>query len=180
MSISYLIKQKSYEKIKYVLRRHPITFAPKILFTIVLIVFPAILYFMITNIYPALLENENIYTLTTLLGSIYYLSILLFTFTHFVDFYLDMWIITNDRIIDIEQFNLFSRTISELDLFRIQDITTDVHGLFASMFNYGNLKITTASGNLDLVFHNIPSPDKIRRELLDLANDDLKYHREQN
>ena len=177
MNVSHLIKKKSYEKVEYVLRRHLITFVPQIIFFVVLVVIPVALYFMIINIFPALLENEVLYVVAILLGSIYYLSILLFAFSHFIDFYLDVWVVTNDRVVDVEQFGLFSRTISELDLFRIQDVTTDVHGVFASLFQYGKLTITTASTNVSLVFRDIPNPNKIRQELLRLAHEDFKHHR---
>jgi membrane protein YdbS with pleckstrin-like domain len=179
-NVSYLIKQKSYEKVEYVLRRHPITFLPFIILFLVLCSIPVILYFMITSIYPTLVESEIVYAVSVLLGSVYYLSVLVFTFTHFIDFYLDVWIVTNDRLVDIEQFGLFSRTISELDLFRIQDVTADIHGFFATIFKYGNLTVKTASTNVNIVFHNVPNPNKIRQEILLLANEDYKYHRGQS
>ena len=45
--LSDIIKQKSYENIIYVLRRHPITFIPQILFFLILAIIPIILYFFI-------------------------------------------------------------------------------------------------------------------------------------
>ena len=133
---------------------------------------------MISNIYPTLFDSEVIYATGIIAGSIYFLSALLFGYGTFIDFYLDVWIITNDRIVDIEQFGLFSRTISELDLFRIQDITTETQGFFATIFKYGNVTIKTASTNLSLVFKNVPNPNHIRSELLQLAHEDFKYHRD--
>ena len=126
--------------------------------------------------FPDLLNIPQIYGAGILLGSVYYLSILLFFFTSFISFYLDVWIVTNDRIIDIEQFGLFSRTISELELFRIQDITTNVHGIFPTIFKYGDVTIQTASINTTIIFHNVPYPDKIRQNLLELAHEDYKFH----
>ena len=58
---------------------------------------------------------------------------------------------TNDRIVDIEQHGLFSRTISEVDLFRIQDVTVDIHGIIATLLNYGNLTVKTASDNIHII-----------------------------
>lgn len=179
MNISHLIKQKSYEKVKYILRRHPITFVPQLLLFIVALVVPALVYLMIANIYPDIFNNRPLFATGVLSGSIYYLSVLLFGYGSFIDFYLDVWIVTNDRIVDIEQFGLFSRTISELDLFRIQDVTTDTSGFFATIFKYGDVTVKTASTNMSLIFKSIPNPNKIRMELLDLAHEDFKYHRDQ-
>lgn len=179
MNVSYLIKQKPYEKVKYVVRRHIFTFIPQILLFTILGIMPFGIYVMIKSMFPTLLSTEQMYAVGVLLGSIYYLCILLFFFTSFVDFYLDVWIVTNDRIIDIEQFGLFSRTISELELFRIQDVTTEVHGMFATIFKYGDVMVQTASTNINIKFHNIPDPNIIRQNLLELAHEDYKYHRGQ-
>ena len=78
MNVSYLIKQKSYEKVKYIARRHVLTFVPQILLFIILGAMPVGLYFMIKNIFPDLLNIQQIHVSGIFLGSIYYLRILLF------------------------------------------------------------------------------------------------------
>ncbi|OGH68818.1 MAG: hypothetical protein A3J66_02050 [Candidatus Magasanikbacteria bacterium RIFCSPHIGHO2_02_FULL_47_14] len=176
MHVSYLIKQKSYERVVHILRRHPVTFLPKVLFFILLILVPIAIFLLFKNLFPLFIEKEMIQVLGILLGSLYYFGILLFFYTEFVIFYLDMWVVTNDRIIDIEQFGLFSRTISELDLFRIQDVTTDVHGIFPTLLHYGTVTVKTASDNINIVFHDVPQPNKIREELIQLSHEDRKYH----
>ncbi len=176
MHISYLIKQKSYERIVHVLRRHPLTFLPKVLFFILLALVPVGIFFLFKNLFPSFIEKDAVRILGILLGSLYSFGILLFFYTEFVIFYLDMWVATNDRIIDIEQFGLFSRTISELDLFRIQDVTTDVHGVLPTLFHYGTVTVKTASDNISIVFHDVPQPNKIREELIQLSHEDRKYH----
>ena len=176
MHLDSLIHQKSYEKINYILRRHPLTFLPQIGLFLILLSMPIFIYFIITSGFPTLLNSDKLYTATIIAASIYYLSVYLFFFMHFIDYYLDIWIVTNDRIVDVEQFGLFSRTISELDLFRIQDVTTDVHGFFPTFFNYGDVSVKTASQNLDIVFRSVSNPNHIRQQLLHLADTDRKYH----
>jgi membrane protein YdbS with pleckstrin-like domain len=176
MIMSSLIKQKSYERIEHVLRRHPITFIPEIALFLVLAAVPVIVYLLINTLFPTLLQGPVIYPISILAGSIYYLSILLFFYAQFITYYLDVWVVTNDRIIDVEQLGLFSRTISEVDLFRIQDVTSDIHGVFATFFNYGNVAIKTASVNVNIVAKNVPHANKIREDLIRLAHEDRKYH----
>lgn len=176
MHISSLINQKSYERIEYVLHRHPFTFLPKILMFLVLFVVPPIIYILLQTLFPGLFLKETFYTIAILLGSLYYLSILLFFYEQFIVFYLDMWVITNDRIIDVEQLGLFSRTISELDLFRIQDVTSDVHGFFPTLLDYGTLTIKTASNNVHIVFYDIAHPNKLREHMIQLSHIDRKFH----
>ncbi|MFA5812900.1 MAG: PH domain-containing protein [Patescibacteria group bacterium] len=176
MSIPNLIRQKAYERVEYILRRHPITFLPILFLFLILLAAPVAVYFLIHAIYPALFGNEILFSLGVLLGSAYYLGIYLFFYAQFIEYYLDIWVVTNDRIIDVEQLGLFSKTISELDLFRIQDVTADVHGFFATIFNYGNLSVNTASANVGIIFRNISHPNEIRENLIRLSHEDRKHH----
>lgn len=176
MHISALIRQKSYEHVVYVLRRHPVTYIPAVLLFLVLLAVPVGVYFLISSLYPTIFEGTVYFALGTLLGSTYLLGVLLIFYTQFVEMYLDMWVVTNDRILDVEQINLFSRTISELDLFRVQDVTTDVHGILPTFFKYGDVAIKTASQNIDIVFRDVYKPNKIREEILRLSHIDRRYH----
>ncbi len=176
MNVAHFLELKSYEHVQYVLRRHWFTFLPKIVLFLVLIAIPLLVHAMIANIYPQIFEGDIAFTLSILLMSCYYLGIILFFYTQFIVFYLDMWVVTNDRIVDIEQIGLFSRTISELDLFRIQDVTSDVHGFFATLLKYGVVTIKTASNNIHIVFKDVSHPDLIREQLIRLSHEDRKYH----
>lgn len=164
------IQKKRKEEIKYVLRRHPVTFIKVVVFFILLLIIPVGIYFLLNNIFPELLQNEAIYGSLVIFGSIYYLSIYLFFYTYFIDFYLDMWVITDERIIDIEQKGLFSRTVSELDLIRIQDVTTDVHGIFPTIFNYGQVDVKTASQNVEILFEDVSNPAEVRNHIIHFAD----------
>ncbi len=131
---------------------------------------------MLQGVLPWVLASESGFALLVLLGSIYYLGAITFFFTEFIIYYLDVWIVTNDRIIDVEQLSLFSRTISELELHNIQDVTSDVHGFFPTFLNYGNITVKTSSINANIIFHDIHRPNKIREDLIRLADEDRKHH----
>ncbi len=126
--------------------------------------------------YPIILSNPILFPLSVLAGSLYALSSLLLFYTSFIDFYLDISIVTNDRIIDIEQSGLFSRRISELDLFRIQDVTSQEQGVLSTFLDYGTVTVKTASNNSHIVFFNVPQPNEVRDELIRLSHEDRKYH----
>ena len=180
MDVARFIKKKSYERIEYILRRHVITFFAHVFLFLLLMLAPVIFYFIFQNLFPNIFTIEITYIFLVLGTSIFYLVAYLLFFLHFLDYYLDLWVITNDRIIDIEQFGLFSRTISELDLFRIQDVTSNVHGIFPTMLNYGNIHVKTASSNIDIVFRNIKDPNTIREQLIKLSDEDRKFHYRQD
>lgn len=176
MHLSHFVAQKSYEKVEYTLRRHWLTFLPVILTLLVMFAVPLVVLAIFQNLFPDFLTGPITYPLTILFGSVYFLFALMFFYIQFIDYYLDMWIITNDRLIDIEQKGLFSRSITELELFQIQDVTSTTVGLWATFLHYGDVVITTSSNTSSIILHKVPRPDFIRGEIIRLAEGDRIYH----
>ena len=176
MSISELIHQKTYERIVFFLHRNLITFVPVILTFIFLLSAPIAVGYLLRGLFIPWWENSLYQPLMILFGSAYFLSIFMFFYSYFVTFYLDVWIITNDRLVDIRQVSLFSRTIAEVDLYQIQDATSEVMGFWASIFNYGNIYLQTAGPVPRFVLYNVYDPNHLREKILDLSAEDKKYH----
>ena len=176
MTTASLIHQKSYERIIYLLHRSPVTFVPVVLFFILLLVLPMVLGLLIKLTGITWFDSQIGFTFITLFASLYLMSVGLFFYSYFVTFYLDMWVITNDRLVDVRQVSLFSRTIAEVDLYQIQDVTSEVNGIFASIFNFGNIYLQTAGPMPRFVLYNVVNPHRLRQIILDLAADDKKYH----
>ncbi|MFA6105671.1 MAG: PH domain-containing protein [Patescibacteria group bacterium] len=176
MLLSTFIHQKTYEKIVYKLRKHPIITVPSLLFFGVLLLLPTVFYWFAAHNFANIFENEILIVCLTLLAGIYYLAAGLFYFTYFVNFYLDLLVITNDRLLHIEQEGVFSRTISEVDLYKIQDITSTINGFIPSLFDFGDLLIQTAGAVEKFMITNVPDPEHLRQHILDLAEEDRKFH----
>lgn len=176
MKLSNVINKKSYEQIVRTVRRHPITFVPTILAFIALAFVPIIVWWLINNAFSVIAGNQTIYIIAVLFGSAYYLSLCLFFYSYFTAFYLDIWIITNDRFIDIRQISLFARSVAETDLYQIQDVTSEVIGFFATIFQHGNVTIQTAGAVPKFIIHDAHRPDELRKLILDLAAEDKKFH----
>ena len=158
------------EKIIKVIRRDFFILLKKILYFIILVILPWLFfYYLLVEIFPNLLLGIISYPLIIISASAYYLFIWLFFFFSFIDYYLDVWIITNERIIDVQQKGFFSRTISEQRLYRIQDVTSEVHGFFPTIFKFGDVHIQTAGSKQRFFCHEIPYPDKVRDILIKLA-----------
>ncbi len=174
MDIKHLIKQKEYERIEHILRRHVVTFFPEVFLFVVLSSIPVVLWFLAQALFPLLFSHPAWFPIFVLGLSAYSLGVFVIFFTQFIDFYLDLWVVTNDRIVDVEQFGLFARTISEVDLFRLQDVTTDIHGFFPTIFKYGDVVVKTASDNKSIVFKNVYRPNHIREDLIRLSHQDRK------
>jgi len=167
--------KKNDEHIIMFLHRHWIVPLKILFINFLLFLIPIIFYIAISN-YSSFLELEAYYALFVLLTSAFYLFIILFAFTNFVDYYLDVWIVTNMRIINIEQKGLFSRIISEQELSVVQDITSDVSGLFATMLDYGNVYVQTAGEKEYFIFKQIPFAADIARKLNNIVAEYKKMH----
>lgn len=62
-------------------------------------------------------------------------------------YYLDLWIITDRRIIVVDQLNFFNRKVSNFRLERLQDIKVTIKGLIPTLLNYGTIQAQTASAS---------------------------------
>lgn len=172
--IESLIHMKPGEKVIYSLRRHPIIFVGDVLLILVLVAAPLGLYFGISLMWPELLTGPVSGPVFILTASAYYFLVWLFFLMNFVDYYLDLWIVTNDRVLNVEQHSLFSRTISELDLANVQDVTSEVKGVLAFVLGYGNVYIQTAAEKERFVFEQVHDPEEIRKNMLEIVSVDRK------
>jgi uncharacterized membrane protein YdbT with pleckstrin-like domain len=90
----------------------------------------------------------------------------LFLFFSIVDYMLDLWFITDKRIIDIQQEGFFSRKVSEQYLDRVQDVSSEVSGIIPTIFRYGSVKVQTAGEHPQFIFEDVPNPEEIRRLIM--------------
>ncbi|MFM2414594.1 MAG: hypothetical protein RI911_287 [Candidatus Parcubacteria bacterium] len=127
-------------------------------------VFIPILLMGITPIGAALLGSPQGVFLTSLwlmAGSIAVATI-------WTNYYLDVWIVTDKRIVNVEQLTLFSRETTTLRVERIQDATVEIHGFLAEMIGYGNLRIQSAGDSGEhMIFHGLPNPEYVRGVVLE-------------
>ena len=97
----------------------------------VLLLVPIIAYALAAIFLPnwlAELFQKPVSSVVTVLSvSIYYLYVWVFLFRAWLDYYLDVWFVTTERVVSVDQRGLFSRTIAEQKLFRIQDVHAEVH-----------------------------------------------------
>lgn len=93
----------------------------------------------------------------------------LFSFLVWIDYYFDVWIVTNERIVNIEQKGLFTRRISELRFSRIQDITATVDGMIPTMLNFGDVTVQTAAEEERFVFRQVGDPFAVKDRVMTLS-----------
>lgn len=173
-ALDQLMRRKPDEKVVFFLRRHWLVFGANAAMIGLLAIVPFGAYLAATRVATdaAPLSGPVAHPAIVLLASAYYLLLWLFLMSAFVDYYLDAWIVTDERIVNVEQHDLFSRTVSELDLANVQDVTSDVRGFFPSIFGYGDVYVQTSGEKERFIFEQVPRPDEIRKRLLELAEAD--------
>lgn len=82
----------------------------------------------------------------------------------------DIWVVTNQRVIDSVKRNWFNHVMSSADLIDLQDISVDRTGFLATIFKFGDVRCQTAGEQPHFIFAGIPNPGKML-ELLDSTRD---------
>lgn len=160
------------------LRRHWFTLASLAVAFILVLLLPVGAWLGLRFANPDFFSEPVRSTLFVLGVSIFFLFSWLFLFQNYLDYYLDMWIVTNRRVLDIEQHGLFARTVAELRLDRVQDVTAEVNGFFKTLFDYGVVYVQTAGEKERFTFEDVPHPNQIAKIILDLSEKERREHLE--
>ncbi|MBU4360794.1 PH domain-containing protein [Patescibacteria group bacterium] len=161
--------QEPNEKIIKLMRRHWWVLFKIVFLYFILILLPLVLKNIFAK-YINLLESEFISIALGLFLSLYYFFILTMFFRAWLDYYLDIWVITSERVVNIEQKGLFARSIAAFRLYRIQDVTASVKGVLPTLFHYGNVHIQTAGTKQEFIFKQISEPYTITKTIITLVN----------
>lgn len=86
-------------------------------------------------------------------------------------YYMDIWIVTNKRIIDIDYQRLFDRNIAILRLDRVQDVATHVKGIVGTLLRFGSVTVQTAGSDREFVIDQIANPEALRDVISKFAGD---------
>ncbi len=148
------------------LRRHWFVFFLNALMFLVLTLLPLIIFAIVPEAVASLFKVGIWNGLLTMFMVTYYLLMWLFFFAALIDYYLDIWIVTDKCIIDIQQLGLFKHVVAEQKLIKIQDITTTVKGIFPTFLNYGDVNIQTAGEEERFVFQQVPNPEEVRKVIM--------------
>lgn len=157
------------ERIVMVLRHHWIVFAGHILLHVGFALLLPFMWGLLLTLFPQMDTSQTIVAIAFILTSSYYLALWVLFFNGFINYYLDMWVVTTKRIMDVEQHTLFRRTIAEQPLSRVQDITSDIHGVLATFLHYGDIVVQSAGTKEKFIFHSLPHPELISRTILELV-----------
>lgn len=141
------------EKVILMLRAHPITQLPWIINSI--IVFIVLLGFDL--FFLSLLKTNQ----ALILNIFMIVFILSYIWFNYLNWYFNVGIVTNERIIDVDFSHIIYKEMSISKLESVEDITTKSAGFFGSVFNYGDIFVQTAGTNVNIEFYHVPQPSEV-------------------
>lgn len=162
-------EQEADESLILFLRQHPIVNVPWILFSLLGLVLPVIL------IQLDLIFNTGFFSrfpIQLLSGGliVYYLLILAYVVEKFLHWYFNIYIVTNKHLLDVDFDSILYRRITEINLTDVESLKSKVTGVFASLFNYGDVAVETAAARQVVDFVKVPRPDFVADTIQDLVS----------
>lgn len=158
---NYLLKNlKANEQVIKIIRRYPLTLGWWYLLSVFLIFVAFFLFYPLLRLgWWGLL----VFLLLLVTGAA-------IAVRKYIIWSLDIFLITNCRLIDFDQQGLFNKNVTETNFDNIQDISYNKKGIFATIFDYGNIVVKTASQNSNLEFYQVRFPAKVQELLVDSQN----------
>jgi hypothetical protein len=161
------IQQNPDEVIELLLRKHPITNLPWIVFSIIALFLPALIVFtdqaLGLNIVTRIPQSLAIELLI-----MYDLLVLAYAIESFLFWYFNIYIVTNQHVVDVSFDSLLSRDVTEAQYDEIQTVTAEVKGIIREFFNFGLVNIETAGKHEVLNFIDVPQPDQVADKIRDI------------
>ncbi len=146
-------------------RKHWVVLLPHLIGFVFVLAALAGFFFFATKANMASIVPMAIYrwaAVLAILGLTYYLHRL---FLRFFNYYLQTIIITNFRVIHLDQTLYFNRSRDSIDLSEIQNIVIEQKGIFKSLLNYGEIIITLSSAYASKTLYCIPNPEYFFRKI---------------
>ena len=162
----YFPSQTSEEKIFLLIRKHWFNYLIFVFLAILMLVPVIVIIFYLSENSNQVSVNTTVFLIIITSGAL--LLTVAIELYGFVDYYLDIYIVTDQRLVDISQNGLFSRDISELQIRQVQDVSAHVEGFFDTLLHFGDVYIQTAGDRENFIFSSIPHPYSVSKQIIDL------------
>lgn len=145
------IQLEADEVVLKMVRKHWFVIVAELFGTFTMLLLPFFILFFIA-LFPDILGSVNISladysALLTFCVAGWSVLSLLGGFMIWTHYYLDLWIITDRRIILVDQISFFNRNVSIFRLERLQDIEFKIKGIIPTFLNFGTLNAQTAGAH---------------------------------
>ncbi|MES2971674.1 MAG: PH domain-containing protein [Patescibacteria group bacterium] len=86
-----------------------------------------------------------------------------------IAWFYSVFIVTDQRFIQITQKGMFHRGVVDIGLNQIQMVNYEIAGLQETMLGFGTIMLQTYMG--DLVIHNVHHPARIQKQMLNILRE---------
>ena len=139
------------EKVLSLYRQSEAVLFKPVLIVFVLIYFPW--YFLVK--YELVAAYDRLLFFWTVLVALYALS-------KYLLWLLNVYIVTDKRLIRVRYANLLNKHVLETRLEQIQNVSFSVHGFWQSLFRFGAVEVRTMGLGEPLVLKNVSHPAEIK------------------
>lgn len=146
------------ETVLYVFRKHPVVMRKGLVIASVVILLGMI---------PSLIKPEISFFFGGLLAG-FILAFLVF-FPSWIAWYYSIFIVTDQRLIQITRRGLFHKTVVDMNLNQIQSMNYQISGLQETLLKFGTIMIQTYMG--DLVIHEVHHPEKVQKTIAQILRE---------
>ncbi len=160
--------EDSDEKILYVLRQSHLT---NLGWTFMLLLLALVPVFggnyLLTLFDPVVNKLKPLFIL--MIFASWYLMIFGLALFNYLNWYFNVYIISNKKIIDFDFHGLTYKNISDTPISNVEDVTAKINGPLNMIFDIGDVYIQTAAEHREFDFMNVDNPGKIRDIISDMA-----------
>jgi hypothetical protein len=160
-TVKYFEDQFDNEEVLYVFHKHPIVMRKGLVFG---------MFGPLLGILPAAIKPDLGFgaffgglAIGCLLGLVIYAP-------SWISWHFSIFIVTDQRFIQITQKGLFHRAVADLTLVQIQSVNYEVSGIEETLLGFGTIKMQTYVG--DLVIHDVHHPARVQKKLLSILRDE--------
>jgi hypothetical protein len=152
MAHKYFTDQFDDEEMLLLFRKHPIVMRKAIIIASLM---------LLVGTLPALIKP----TFLVFFGGLAlgFLLCFLVMFYSWIGWNFSVYIVTNQRLIQINQKGLWKRSVIDIGLDKIQTISYEVSGLQETLLGFGTIVIQTYVG--ELVIHDVHHPKHIQKRM---------------
>src|ERR1035437_6027345 len=148
------------EHVVLVFRQHPVVLRWPLIYGLLAIMLAVLpLDFIVSGpLYPFLLK----------LLIIVPLLVLMYWFYHWMGWFYSVYIVTDQRLINIHQKGFFNREVSEVGFDKIQSINYHIKGLQAALLKFGDITVQTYTS--DWMLKSVHHPEEVHSEMMRVAH----------
>jgi len=159
----YFDDQFDDEEVLFTFRKHPIMMRKGLIIGLTAWLIGPVYTLILTYTRPTQPPNMAFFILSLIVSVI--VGLIVFA-PSWIGWYFSIFIVTDQRFIQISQKGLFHRAVADLGLNQIQSVNYEVSGLQETLLGFGTIKMQTYVG--DLTLHEVSHPARIQKQLLEI------------